>query len=406
MAAGMCTVTAGVEERGVAPPPLRCTAARAAAKPPKLKATTMAKSATNATTLPTTMPAMALGASALLGALQPTHVPLSEREGVPDGVSGGDGVCELDSDADALLLGVCELDGVTDGVPDDVAVADGVAVGDADELDVADADGVTDGVCEAVGVTLGEPLGEGVCGGVSNAEGELLGVPPSSEADGVADGEPATVGVTLDVSGSDSVGDALGVPVADDPSVAVVDGVDALLGVTLGVALAVDVGDTVPVGVGDPDPVVLAPSDAREDTVAQREGVGESVVDSDAVGDTAGSGVVCDTRRNVLPPLSAMKRSPPTNTLLMGALSVAALPAPFAAPAVPFPTSVVTASVAMSKPRSALFDVSLTMSPAAPKATPLGLKKAAAGPTPSVKPFTSWPASVETMPAGSTRRRR
>ena len=62
----------------------------------------------------------------------------------------------------------------------------------------------------------------------------------------VADAVPLalTVDDELGVCESESVGDALGVLVALEPSVAVVEGVDAPLGVALGVAAALGDGVT------------------------------------------------------------------------------------------------------------------------------------------------------------------
>ena len=133
------------------------------------------------------------------------------------------------------------------------------------------------------------------------------------------------------------------------------------------------------------------------------EGVAEGVTETAAAGDACAKPA---TRLRVLAPLSAIKRSAPTTALPMGALNVAAMPMPSEEPAVPLPTSVVTASVVRLMHLSALLEVSLTRSPQGLRVMCLGLKNIAVVPMPSLNPLVTVPASVETINAGLMNRTR
>jgi len=216
------------------------------------------------------------------------------------------------------------------------------------------------GVCEAAAGALGEAVGVGELAGVCGDDGVSLGVAPAGDACGVAAvGEGEASGEAEDVAVAEPVAEAVA-----------------------------------PAGEGD----------------AEGSAVGEGAA-GDAAGDAAsvGDGNACPspvTRRKALPPLSARKRSPPKNTLPTGARNLAAVPAPFAEPDDPLPAIVVTASVVGSRTRSALLDESLIISPVGPMVIARGLKNVAAVPTPSVNPLNSWPASVDTSPAGLMSRNR
>jgi len=247
---------------------------------------------------------------------------------------------------------------------------------------VAPREGVDVGVREAplerlaVGEGGGAASGVPLAGGKGEGEGEA-GVPALGVGEGVAVGEAVGEGEDEDV------GDAVTL------SANTADGVSD--------------GDAKAVGVAVGEPVAVAVGVAEEGVA---KGVSEGVTDTSAAGD----GDACAspaTRLRVFAPLSARKRSQPTITLPMGALSVAAVPMPLAEPADPLPTSVVTASVVRLMHLSALLEESLTRSPKGLRVTCRGLKNAAEVPTPSVKPFFfKVPASVETIPAGLMRRTR
>jgi hypothetical protein len=228
--------------------------------------------------------------------------------------------------------------GVAEGLAPGEREAEGVALGESRggvlELEGASALAAPLGVREAEGGALCEAGGAGELAGVCDEDGGRLGVPPAGVAGGVAAGG-VLEGVASGVSEGEASGEASG---------------------------EVSGGEAEDVAVGESAAEAEAPV---EDGVAEGSVVGEGAA-GDAVGEAspAGDGDACPspvTRRRALPPLSARKRSPPTNALPMGVRNVAAVPAPFVEPDDPLPASVVTASVAGSRERRALLDASLIM---------------------------------------------
>ena len=271
-----------------------------------------------------------VGETEVVGAFEPlAHAedePVTEFEGVGDGVPVDDAAtpaCEPIPELESVGLGVGLPDAVGDGLSLDDTVADGVRTGvGAPEPD-------TDGVALAAAPALYVEVDDAV------GEGEEVGV-----NDGVHDREPDCDGVGVDAGVPDS--DGLPEPEPDGVAEPPVDPVGGALAAAVADALA-----DAPL-LADAAAVVVAHDDGA--TVA--EGAADALAAFDALAERLVVALVVvvmvqswPARRTRRAPASTMKSAPPIGSMASpaGVTNVALVLLPSMEPAVPFPSTVVTA---------------------------------------------------------------